>query len=185
MGCPFVCFMGLKTLILIINLKYFIMTVEESLKEQLTSRGLAHHQAKEIVHIIKERSHKNFNGYVFNWTVEVDQYPLGLVPDLFIFSRPIIFCWINEFKPNAWYKSLFEPVNNVIVKTYKDGGKWYDHLKTTTTIAVHDWRSILEEVYLANPHFKDYHLYLYITSPGRELICDRLVLKVKKDDGQE
>tara|TARA_R110000822_G_scaffold211230_5_gene346842 strand:- start:752 stop:1015 length:264 start_codon:yes stop_codon:yes gene_type:complete len=79
-------------------------TVEQSLLSYLQKNGMSEDQSKLVILDCKEEMKHTFN----NWDSLMDVYSTQLQHLLICSIKPIALNWLNNNKPKAWFKPMFE-----------------------------------------------------------------------------
>ncbi len=84
------------------------MTVQEKLEQMLIDNGMFPAQAKEVMVLaIPELNHIS-DGYMITWSRNSEEYDQSIYRVLYHLIRPIALKWIEDNKPQAWFKPMFE-----------------------------------------------------------------------------
>jgi hypothetical protein len=84
------------------------MNVEEKLQKMLTDRGMSDCQANEVMELAIPELNNLVEGYSITMDRPSDEYPNVIYNVLFMQIKPVALKWINENKPMAWFKNMFE-----------------------------------------------------------------------------
>jgi len=83
------------------------MTVKEKLINMLVEYGMFEEQAKEVIELAIPKLNELADDYVITYDAPDDQYPTGVYTVWFISIKKIALQWIDENKPEAWYREMF------------------------------------------------------------------------------
>lgn len=83
------------------------MTTKEKLISMLVERGMFESQAKEVVESSITQINFMTPSYRITWDSRCEDYPDSMYDVWFFIMKPIALNWINENKPNAWFKPMF------------------------------------------------------------------------------
>lgn len=84
------------------------ITVEQKLKGMLTSKGMSEEQAESVMQIAKPRLNDTLGNYNITFDSRSDEYPDVIYNVLMMSIDPIALKWIEENKPMAWFKPMFQ-----------------------------------------------------------------------------
>ncbi len=84
------------------------MTTQERLINELTKRGMFESQAKEVLELAKPKIESIIEDYKITWNSSSDDYPNSIYNVWFMTVKSIALKWINENKPEAWFKPMFQ-----------------------------------------------------------------------------
>ena len=82
------------------------MTVREKIENMLVQNGMFESQAKEVMDLAIDDLNKD--NYKITFDRPSNEYPDPFYIVIFLRIKPIALKWINENKPLAWYKPMFE-----------------------------------------------------------------------------
>jgi len=83
-------------------------TVKEKLECALMKMGMFESQAKEVIDLAIPKLQELAGDYKITFNNSSDSYPNGLYAVWFITIKPIALKWIEENKPQAWFKPMFQ-----------------------------------------------------------------------------
>jgi len=83
------------------------MTVKETLINMLIERGMFLSQANEVMELAVPQLNDLVEGYSISLDSRSDEYPYQMSKILFAAIRPIALKWIDDNKPQAWYRDVF------------------------------------------------------------------------------
>jgi hypothetical protein len=86
------------------------MTIREKLELMLVKNGMFESQAKEVMDIAISELIKSVDVtyYEINFNRNSNEYPEVLYSVLYMSIKPIALKWIEDNKPMAWFKPMFE-----------------------------------------------------------------------------
>lgn len=84
------------------------MTVREKFQQMLIERGMFDTQANEVMDLAIPEIQSMFDDYQITFNSPADQYPSMIYGLIFLAIKPIALKWIEENKPMAWFKPMFE-----------------------------------------------------------------------------
>lgn len=83
------------------------MTVKDKLVQNLINLGMSESQSKEVVDLSIPELQKLINGYSITFYSDCDDYPDVIYGAMMNYIKPIALKWIEENKPEAWFKEMF------------------------------------------------------------------------------
>lgn len=83
------------------------MTVEEKLEDILVSNGMFESQAKEVLELSKPKLIELADGYDITFESPSRDYPDVIYSIWFAAMKPIALKWIDDNKPEAWFREMF------------------------------------------------------------------------------
>ena len=83
-------------------------TIKSRLIKMLEANGMFENQAKEVIELAIPKLNEVVKGYDINFYDCETTYPEAIYTVLFMSVKPIALIWINQNKPEAWYKPMFE-----------------------------------------------------------------------------
>lgn len=84
------------------------MTTEQFLLKMLTDRGMSDFQADEVLAICKPLFNSIDRDYQITWDRPYNEYPEIMYSLWWNTLREKALIWLNENKPQAWFKPMFE-----------------------------------------------------------------------------
>lgn len=84
------------------------MNTKQKLESMLIKRGMFDSQVESIMKIAIPELNELVGRYDITWDRPSDEYPDVIYNILFIAIKPIALKWINENKPKAWFKPMFQ-----------------------------------------------------------------------------
>ncbi len=83
------------------------MTVEGKLNQMLKDRGMSSEQSNAVMVLAIPEINSLVKGYQITLKTGSDSYPEAIYKALFMSIQPIALKWINENKPQAWFRPMF------------------------------------------------------------------------------
>lgn len=83
------------------------VTVKEKLKNMLMERGMSQSQADAVMEIAIPDLNKLDLDYKITFDSQASGYPNKLYDLWFMHIKPIALKWIDENKPQAWFREIF------------------------------------------------------------------------------
>ena len=83
------------------------MTFEEKAKELMISYGMFDTQADAVIALCKEKGEDEFPGMRDRWRDDIEGYPEMLFPAIWNSIKRVALEWLEENKPEAWFKPMF------------------------------------------------------------------------------
>lgn len=83
-------------------------TVRQKLEKMLIANGMFESQAKEVIEIAIPSLNDLVDDYKITFDSPSSDYPNRLYNTLYLIIKPIALEWIEENKPMAWFKPMFE-----------------------------------------------------------------------------
>lgn len=83
------------------------MTVKEKLIDMLVNSGMSEIQAEDVLELAKPTLEKAGQGYKLTFDRPASEYPSALYPLLFGVIKPVALKWIDDNKPQAWFREMF------------------------------------------------------------------------------
>jgi hypothetical protein len=83
------------------------MTIKQTLINMLIERGMFLSQANEVMELAVPQLNDLVEGYSISLDSRSDDYPKEIYKVLFGCIRPIALKWIDDNKPQAWYRDVF------------------------------------------------------------------------------
>jgi hypothetical protein len=80
------------------------MTVEETMLKYLINNGMSDDQSKSVMTAVKKNLDTTFN----NWSSQMSGYSLQIENLIKLTVNQEGLKWLNEHKPLAWFKPVFE-----------------------------------------------------------------------------
>jgi hypothetical protein len=84
------------------------MTTREKLQEILEGMGMSNYQSNEVMELAIPQLDEVIESYSITWNSPSSEYPEEIYNVLILAIRPIALKWIEENKPLAWFKPMFE-----------------------------------------------------------------------------
>lgn len=84
------------------------MTVQGKLMTMLEKMGMSTSQALEVMKVAKPTIDDLVSDYKISFTNSSDAYPNAIYNTLIMLIKPIALQWIEENKPQAWFKPMFQ-----------------------------------------------------------------------------
>lgn len=84
------------------------MTTKEKLIQILIDNGLFESQAEEVMEIAIPELNSLIENYSITWNRPSEEYPDVIYNILFNSMKPTVLKWIEENKPQAWFKPMFQ-----------------------------------------------------------------------------
>ena len=82
-------------------------TFIENLKKKLAENGMSEEQAEDVMaEVIK---HDSLSDMKQRWKDDVSGYSPAILSSLWIIIKPLALEWIDEHKPEAFFRVMFEP----------------------------------------------------------------------------
>jgi hypothetical protein len=91
-------------------------TFNQYLRHQLENSGLQPQHIEAVMPVIMESEEmSNMKG---RWNDQVDGYPMGFAKLIMPLARPLVYKWISENIPHAWFRAAFAPgVEKCVIAT--------------------------------------------------------------------
>lgn len=86
-------------------------TIAQALKQRLTEYGMSEQQADQVLTeevIQKLQEDMTVDEYKIDFSSKASDYPPIILGMIFQKLKPIAMKWIEENKPQAWFKPMFE-----------------------------------------------------------------------------
>ena len=83
------------------------MTIAEKLIKSLKEHGTSQDQAEKIMEVAIPQLNELVKDYHINFNNCESEYPEVIHKILFQSLKPIAYKWIEENKPQAWFKEMF------------------------------------------------------------------------------
>lgn len=85
------------------------MTTKQKFIDMLVQRGMFESQAEQVMEKAMPVIDSTVENYRFTWDRPASEYPEQLYPMIFSTTiKPIALAWIEENKPMAWFKAIFQ-----------------------------------------------------------------------------
>ena len=84
------------------------MLLREKFEAMLIENGMSNNQAKEVMVKAMVNLNTMFTDYNISWNRSADEYPSVVHNVIFNGIKKIALDWIEENKPMAWFKPMFE-----------------------------------------------------------------------------
>lgn len=84
------------------------MNTREKFEEMLVNNGLFPDDAKSIMEVAMPEIDKQVENYKFTWDRPASEYPDVIYNVVFLSIKPIALKWIEENRPMAWFRPMFE-----------------------------------------------------------------------------
>lgn len=84
------------------------MTIANSLIEKLIQNGMSETQAKEVLEVSNPSLNELIDDYSLDLNQSASSYPIVIINILFASIKPIALKWIEDNKPQAWFKPMFQ-----------------------------------------------------------------------------
>jgi hypothetical protein len=85
-----------------------MVTIKGKLIKMLEANGMFESQAKEVIELAIPKLNEVVKDYRVDFNDSEDTYPEAIYTVFFMSVKPIALNWINQNKPEAWYKPMFE-----------------------------------------------------------------------------
>jgi hypothetical protein len=83
------------------------MTTKEKLVDILVNKGMFEKQAKEVIELAIPVLDKMADDYKITYDSDWTGYPSVLYSVWYVSIKPIALKWIDDNKPNAWFREMF------------------------------------------------------------------------------
>ncbi len=83
------------------------MNVREKLENMLVENGMFESQAKEVINLAIPELNVLANDYTITFESPSDSYGDAIYGLWFMAIKPIALKWIDENKPQAWFREMF------------------------------------------------------------------------------
>ena len=87
------------------------MTFETKLISMLVERGFFDNDAKQVMEEVK--AHKTSESMTGRWDDDMEGYPPQMLAVLWVSAEISALDWIKANKPKAWFRPLFERVDEI------------------------------------------------------------------------
>ena len=84
------------------------MNIREKLESRLVGMGMSNSQSKEVIELAKPELEETIDEYGISLGMDSGSYPEGIYNALMTLVKPIALKWIEENKPQAWFKDMFK-----------------------------------------------------------------------------
>ena len=84
------------------------MTIKNKLIQMLKNNGMFESQAEEVMKIAEPILKKLVENYSLNLEEDTKNFPEVITKVLYLSVKPIALIWIEENKPLAWFKPMFQ-----------------------------------------------------------------------------
>jgi len=88
------------------------MNFYQFFEQKLNEYGLLPNQVSAVMkelHACAEKSGSDLTSMRDRWTDHVDGYPPGFADTAFFLAKPVIYKWIVQNAPKAWFRPAFAP----------------------------------------------------------------------------
>ncbi len=83
------------------------MTFEQEMLRRLEENGMFEEDSLVVLGIVKDIFKDVFT--LDRWNEDISGYPIGMTNTIWASVRNEAYKWLNENKPNAWFKLVFAP----------------------------------------------------------------------------